>query len=60
MVNAGVTVGGMTASDLFTAHMNPQTKRTWRRKIAESHLSIVEFNWTEKLPENGPPPLINA
>lgn len=55
----GGEVEGRTASEWFTEHMTPQTRRKWKREVAECHVSRVGFDWAEILPEDHPP-LIDA
>lgn len=53
-------IGGLTPSQIFTQHMTPPTSRRWRRRIADAHAALLDFNWADRLPEDGPPPFIDA
>ncbi len=55
----GRTFSGQTHLELITSTMPARTAREWKRRVSQASLQSVQFDWAEKLPEMGLPPLID-
>lgn len=56
---SGMVVGGQTPLEMMTSGMEPRTAREWRRRVSQSAVQMVGFDWAQILPEDGPPELID-
>lgn len=59
MEQSGSTFYGQTALELIMSNMPDRTAREWKRKVSQANLQTLQFHWSEKLPEEGPPQLID-
>ena len=51
--------GSPSPMDIILSTMNERTGRDWRRKFTAAQLRRENFLWEEKLPESGPPDIVN-
>ena len=56
---SGASVCGQTLLEMLTSSMPERTAREWKRRVSQASLQSVQFDWAEKLPEQGPPPFID-